>query len=98
MTISPEYAPTMTLRCKGVGLLSDDQTQRSNFRNGTSNSGIVNLTDLTVYLGHAGSSNSLILCFGAGSHRPKYEKFCVKLTVPVVAFSQDENAPCLTVR
>ena len=34
-------------------------------------SGIVNLTDLRAYFGHAGGSNSLISYFETGSFRPK---------------------------
>ncbi len=48
--------------------------------------GILNLTDLRAYLGHVEGSKSLIVCFGIGSFRPKHEKFCVKLTLPVAAF------------
>ncbi len=44
--------------------------------------GIVNLTDLRAFLGHAGGFKSLIVCIGAGWIRPKYEKFCIKLTIP----------------
>ena len=44
--------------------------------------GSVNLTDLGVYLGHARGSKPLIVCFGTGSFRPKFETSCVKLTLP----------------
>ncbi len=43
--------------------------------------GIVNLTDLRAFLGHAGGFKLLIVCIGAGWIRPKYEKFCIKLTI-----------------
>jgi len=46
---------------------------------------IVNLTDLRAFLGHAGVSQSLIVSFGTCSFHDKYEKFCVKLTVPVLS-------------
>jgi hypothetical protein len=43
--------------------------------------GIISLTDLRAYLGHAGGPKSLNV-FLMPARFVEYEKFCVKLTVP----------------